>query len=109
MESHPLPFVCTTNLLDGLDKASLRRFLIQLNFDYLAPEQTMRLFRTVFGQEPPAGLTTMDRLTPADFTRIAPRNEALGQTPPSETLMALLRADAEGRAGTARPVGFGAF
>ena len=107
MESHPLPFVCTTNFLDGIDKASLRRFLIQIKFNYLTPEQAMRLFRTIFQIEPPAGLATMDRLTPADFTRIAQRNAVLGQIPSSETLLTLLLADAEGRAGTARPIGFG--
>jgi AAA+ superfamily predicted ATPase len=29
MEEHALPFACTTNLLDRLDRASLRRFLIR--------------------------------------------------------------------------------
>ena len=37
MESHPLPFCCTTNLMDRLDPASLRRFTFNVKFDYLDP------------------------------------------------------------------------
>ena len=37
MESHPLPFVCTTNLMDRLDQASLRRFTLKLRFEPLDP------------------------------------------------------------------------
>lgn len=32
MEHHPLPFICTTNLMDRLDQASLRRFSLKLRF-----------------------------------------------------------------------------
>jgi len=39
MESHEYPFVCTTNLLNSLDEASLRRFTFKIKFDFLSPEQ----------------------------------------------------------------------
>jgi transitional endoplasmic reticulum ATPase len=42
MESHPLPFVCTTNLMDRLDQASLRRFTLKLRFEPLNTEQAVR-------------------------------------------------------------------
>ena len=38
MESHPLPFACTTNLMDRLDAASLRRFTFKIRMDYLRRE-----------------------------------------------------------------------
>ena len=34
MESHEYPFVCTTNLLETLDEASLRRFTFKIKFDF---------------------------------------------------------------------------
>ena len=37
MENHPLPFVCTTNLMNRLDQASLRRFTLKLRFEQLDP------------------------------------------------------------------------
>ncbi|MCY4594312.1 MAG: ATP-binding protein [Bryobacterales bacterium] len=36
MESHPLPFACTTNFADRLDPATLRRFVFKVTLDYLS-------------------------------------------------------------------------
>jgi transitional endoplasmic reticulum ATPase len=44
MENHPLPFVCTTNLMDRLDQASLRRFTLKLRFEPLTPAQAALAF-----------------------------------------------------------------
>ena len=106
MESHPQPFACTTNLPDGLDVASLRRFLIRVNFDHLAPAQSARLFSSVFGMAPPERLARLDRLTPADFSRIARRLAVLGETPSEHRLVALLEAEMEAREGKPRGIGF---
>ena len=35
MESYSGVFVCSTNLMDALDTASLRRFDLKVKFDYL--------------------------------------------------------------------------
>jgi transitional endoplasmic reticulum ATPase len=107
MESHPLPFVCTTNLPDRLDKASLRRFLVRLNFGPLLPEQASVLFQRVFGRKPPEGLFRLDRLTPADFSRVAKRIEVLGLPDDAGSILAMFMAELEGRDGVARPIGFG--
>jgi SpoVK/Ycf46/Vps4 family AAA+-type ATPase len=107
MEQHPLPFACTTNLAERLDKASLRRFLVRLNFDFLRPDQAALLFRWSFGLEPPAALTRLDRLTPADFSRIARRCAALGLDYDVSLLMDMLGAEIEGRDGAPRTIGFG--
>ena len=39
MESFEQPFVCTTNLQESLDEASLRRFTFKIKFDYMTPQQ----------------------------------------------------------------------
>ena len=106
MESHPQPFACTTNLPEGLDAASLRRFLIRVNFDHLAPAQSLRLFRNVFSMAPPERLARLDRLTPADFTRLARRLAVLGETPSAHRLVALLETEMEAREGKPRGIGF---
>ena len=41
MESHELPFICTTNLMDDLDEAALRRFTFKVKYDYLSMDQKM--------------------------------------------------------------------
>ena len=38
MESHPLPFACTTNYAERLDSATLRRFVFKATFRFLPPE-----------------------------------------------------------------------
>ncbi len=40
-------FVCSTNLMDNLDQASLRRFDLKIKFDYLKPDQGWELFQQV--------------------------------------------------------------
>ncbi len=45
MESFSGVFVASTNLVDILDKASLRRFDFTIKFDYLSPNQTSKLFK----------------------------------------------------------------
>jgi transitional endoplasmic reticulum ATPase len=106
MESHPQPFACTTNLPEGLDAASLRRFLIRVNFDHLASAQSLRLFRNAFGMEPPERLTRLDRLVPADFTRLARRLTVLGERPSEHRLVTLLEVEMEAREGKPRGIGF---
>jgi SpoVK/Ycf46/Vps4 family AAA+-type ATPase len=106
MEQHPLPFACTTNLAERLDKASLRRFLIRLNFEFLRPDQSALLFRRHFGVAPPAALALLDRLTPADFSRIARRCEVLDLAPVASRLVDMLSTEIEGRDGAARAIGF---
>ena len=53
MESHPLPFACTTNFGDRLDAATLRRFVFKIALDYLAPGQAVSAFRAYFGIDAP--------------------------------------------------------
>jgi SpoVK/Ycf46/Vps4 family AAA+-type ATPase len=106
IESHPLPVICTTNLPDQLDKASLRRFLQHLTFRPMQSNQAADLFRHTFGMEPPAGLSQLDRLTPADFSRVARRIKILGLPNDPNDLVNLLVADLNARDGVARPIGF---
>ncbi len=40
-------FICSTNLMDNLDQASLRRFDLKIKFDFLKPEQGWELFQQV--------------------------------------------------------------
>ncbi len=66
-------FVCSTNLMDNLDQASLRRFDLKIKFDYLKPDQGWELFQQVIADFN----TTID-----DKTAIEKRVRALrGLTP----------------------------
>ncbi|MBR6163863.1 ATP-binding protein [bacterium] len=82
MESHEYPFVCTTNLLDTLDEASLRRFTFKIKFDFMNPEQINLAMKHFFNIEDAdlniKGLTTGDFATvkkKADFLEIRDTSE----------------------------------
>ena len=76
MERHEGLFVCSTNLMDRLDAASLRRFALKIKFDYLKPEQRWQLFvaqaETLPQQEVScrAQLNRLNQLTPGDFATV---------------------------------------
>jgi SpoVK/Ycf46/Vps4 family AAA+-type ATPase len=78
MESYSGIFVATTNLVNNLDQAALRRFDLKLLFDYLKPDQAWKLYKhhcQSLGLKKPAAIqqhsiTAMDILTPGDFALI---------------------------------------
>lgn len=82
MESFSGVFIATTNLMDNLDKASLRRFDLKLEFGYLKPEQAWNMF-LLYAKElklpKPSksfqtGLSSLRYLTPGDFAAVARQN-----------------------------------
>lgn len=106
MESHPLPFVCTTNLAESLDPATQRRFTFRIRFDWLREDQLPLAWRAHFTAPVPEQVRALDRLAPGDFANVARRMRALGQED-SASIMSELRREDEAKEGKARPIGFG--
>ena len=77
MESHPLPFACTTNLSDALDPASLRRFLFRAKFRFLDGPRIARAFRLFFDADASPEVRGLPGLTPADFALVRERASLL--------------------------------
>jgi len=89
MEAFQGVMIASTNLMDRLDQASLRRFDLKIRFGYLRPEQLWRLFVATLerygitpGEEETgvlrsrlAGVTTS---TPGDFAAIVRRRKVVG-------------------------------
>ena len=78
MENFDGIFIATTNLMDNLDRASLRRFDLKLQFDYLKSEQAWKMFIS-FAKElklsTPSlsfkkGVKNLKYLTPGDFAAV---------------------------------------
>lgn len=78
MESFSGVFVASTNLMQGLDQAALRRFDLKVKFDYLNGEQACELLRrhcAALSLPTPspvqlAQLTCLRTLTPGDFAAV---------------------------------------
>jgi SpoVK/Ycf46/Vps4 family AAA+-type ATPase len=79
-------FVCTTNLLDRLDQAALRRFTFKIRFKPLAPAQREAMFATEalggdaasFTPDIRARLAKLDQLCPGDFAAVKRQVDILG-------------------------------
>ena len=107
MESHPLPFACTTNFAEQLDVATLRRFDFKIELGYLSLDQVRSAFRLFFGLAPPAGLTDLHTLTPGDFAVVRRRAEVLDCLMNPAALAGMLREEIEAKPDRPKRIGFG--
>ena len=78
MESHEYPFVCTTNLLDTLDEASLRRFTFKIKFDFMTNEQVNKAIEHFFGISD--ANVNIKGLTAGDFATVKKKADFLNIT-----------------------------
>ena len=76
MESAEYPFVCTTNLLDTLDEASLRRFTFKIKFDFMTQEQVNLAVEHFFGIKNAS--VNLNGLTAGDFATVKKKTDFLG-------------------------------
>jgi MoxR-like ATPase len=106
MEAHELPFACTTNLEERLDRASLRRFLVKIRFGWLSASQAKRAFRSFFGLPAPPQIEALTTLTPADFALVHRRADISFTLADPSALLAQLAAESKGRLGGRLRVGF---
>jgi SpoVK/Ycf46/Vps4 family AAA+-type ATPase len=82
MESFSGVFIASTNLMDGIDAAALRRFDLKIRFDYLEPGQAALMLErqcAALGLESPslevsARARRLALLTPGDFSALARRH-----------------------------------
>ena len=78
MENFDGVFIATTNLMDNLDRASLRRFDLKLEFSYLTPKQAWEMFLSYSkelglkqqSQSLKTILKNLRYLTPGDFAAV---------------------------------------
>lgn len=100
MEAFNGIFICTTNLMDKLDDASLRRFTFKIKFDYLNASQRLNLFTQEYirqgGDVQDITETITNRLnqlttvTPGDFATIIGQAKALSSKYTAEEMINLL-------------------
>lgn len=112
MEAFDGLFVCTTNLLETLDQASLRRFALKIRFDALKPEQAWALFAATVGapvsdeREVLVQVERLQKLTPGDFAAVSRRLRMLGEPITTRSLLKGLREELAVKNGGGNVVGF---
>ena len=114
MEAYPGIFIASTNLMEGLDQAALRRFDLKLRLSYLQPTQAWALFEqqcdTMALPQPRASLASdlalLTNLTPGDFAMCARRHRFMPLTDAGGLLAALQSESLIKEDGVHRSVGF---
>lgn len=106
MESHPLPFACTTNLMDRLDQASLRRFTFKVQFDYLTFDQVKSASNYFFQTELSIDRRTFSHLTPGDFATIYRKAHILGVLENQDHIVKMLMQEQQIKKARKQTIGF---
>jgi SpoVK/Ycf46/Vps4 family AAA+-type ATPase len=113
MESFSGVFIASTNLMEGLDQAALRRFDLKVKFDFLKPAQARELLRRHCIQlsisapqsEQEARLQRLSKLTPGDFAAVARQNRFRPITS-ADNLVTALEAECAVKEGARAGIGF---
>lgn len=116
MESFDGIFIASTNLMQVLDKASLRRFDFKIRFDAMSAVQCRKYLALLV---PGAGATvlahalaqigTIGPLTPGDFANVMRQLQVFGEANDPARIVELLAEESRIRAGTrSRGIGFSA-
>lgn len=115
MEAFEGLFVATTNLMDRLDTAVLRRFDLKLRFDYLRPDQSRQLFQDLAHDLNLAGeagavlarVMALNGLTPGDFAVVRRQARVMEGILDMESAVASLEREVAAKGqGVARAMGF---
>lgn len=113
MEAFPGIFIASTNLMEGLDPAALRRFDAKVRLDYLQPAQAVALLRAhcqelglgVPDPSDEAAVARLGHLAPGDFAALMRQNRfrPIGS---ARQLLALLGSEVALKGECRRPIGF---
>ncbi len=106
MESHALPFACTTNLMDKIDQAALRRFTFKIEFDYMEVRQVALAYDMFFNRPAPDDVLYLSQLTPGDFATVKKRLRFEGDNVTDTLIVQLLEAECQIKQGARQPIGF---
>jgi ATPases of the AAA+ class len=115
MEAFEGIFICTTNLMEKLDAASLRRFAFKVRFDPLTSEQRWSMFQWELVRLGGTGedaarfepqVRGLKGLTPGDFAVASRQFDLFGVAATAGRLCELLSKECEAKGGRVARIGF---
>ncbi|MBT4080454.1 MAG: ATP-binding protein [Gammaproteobacteria bacterium] len=116
MESFDGVFILSTNLMETLDSATLRRFDFKIHLDHMKPEQCWSLFNQASKQlnlkqeqvsKVKQQVELLELLTPGDFQAVMRRNHVMQSLVTIRDLSEALKEECMAKPGAQRnPVGF---
>ncbi|HTQ14821.1 MAG TPA: AAA family ATPase [Rhizomicrobium sp.] len=105
LEHHAWPVAITTNHLERIDPAALRRFTFKVKLDAMTPAQASRAFQSYFALPPPPALAEVTGLTPGDFAVVKKQLDCLGTATPA-AIADMLEREVRAKSAGGRRMGF---
>ena len=107
MENHPYPVICTTNIRERVDQASMRRFTFHVQYDYLGKAELSYAYELFFGfrSVPGEGLA-FTNLTPGDFAQARRQARVMGVMDKPREVISLLHKISTAKPGSRSAIGF---
>ena len=108
-------FICTTNLMERLDPATLRRFAFKVKFDYLTPSQCWDMFNkeltrlgcdSSIDNELKGKVCNLSKLAPGDFSVANRQFFILDQPITAEALYKVLFEECHLKGNPSKAIGF---
>ena len=90
LEAATTPVIITTNLMDSLDQAALRRFVFKVGFKYMTKSQVKEAFKTFYDIDVTDEEANISYVTPGDFAVIQKQLEYLDEKPTAAKIKELL-------------------
>jgi len=102
MESFSGVFIASTNLMDSVDQAALRRFDLKMKFDFLLPEQSWALLKSYCSElkllspntKNKQTLYQLKNITTGDFAALMRRNK-FSRIKTADEIVSILKDEAE--------------
>ncbi|MGI9570239.1 MAG: AAA family ATPase, partial [Desulfobulbia bacterium] len=107
MEVHPFPVCFTTNLMDRMDSASLRRFTFHIRYEFMDESALRHAYKVFFQLEElkPESLK-LENLTPGDFAQASKQAKVLDALSDPDRIEELLADISRNKPGTLASIGF---
>lgn len=111
MEAFEGLLLTTTNRLDAMDPASLRRFDFKVRFDWMRPEQALAMLRQLTGCDnidavASTELARLDTLTPGDFAVVERHYRLRRERPSPASVVESLAEEVRLKGADRRGIGF---
>ena len=115
MENYEGIFICSTNLIDNFDRASIRRFDLKIKLDYLLPDQVWSLFKQILKNKGiklkdksflKQELNSLNNLTPGDFSTVVRQNRLSNFKLEPTQLVTALKKESQFKMSKTRGIGF---
>lgn len=113
-ESYRGIFVASTNLMDRIDAATLRRFDLKIRFGFMTPDQTVAMLTNCLGvlglhrdSKAEMDIQSLRNLTPGDYANVMRQSRLEPVTTAREFVVRLSRECSLKSGPPRRPIGFG--